>query len=101
MRYPAAEKLEIIRLVETSPLALQRTLAQIGIPRSTFGFQRRPSGPQCLQDALISGPTELSSARIVVRQSANTPPEQPSKSRSELRLKRPHSRSRIGCSDAT
>jgi len=36
MRYPAAEKLEIIRLVETSPLPVRRTLAQIGIPRSTF-----------------------------------------------------------------
>jgi transposase-like protein len=36
MRYPTAEKLEIIRLVETSPLPVRRTLAQIGIPRSTF-----------------------------------------------------------------
>lgn len=36
MRYPAAEKLEIIRLVETSPLPVRRTLAQIGIPKSTF-----------------------------------------------------------------
>jgi transposase InsO family protein len=36
MRYPATEKLEIIRLVETSPLAVRRTLAQIGIPKSTF-----------------------------------------------------------------
>jgi transposase InsO family protein len=36
MRYPADEKLEIIRLVETSPLPVRRTLAQIGIPKSTF-----------------------------------------------------------------
>jgi transposase InsO family protein/transposase-like protein len=36
MRYPAAEKLEIIRLVETSPLPVRRTLAQIGITKSTF-----------------------------------------------------------------
>src|SRR5712675_954226 len=36
MRYAAAEKLEIIRLVEQSSLPLRRTLAQIGIPRSTF-----------------------------------------------------------------
>jgi len=36
MRYSAAEKLEIIRLVEQSSLPLRRTLAQIGIPRSTF-----------------------------------------------------------------
>jgi len=36
MRYSAAEKLEIIRLVEHSSLPVRRTLAQIGIPRSTF-----------------------------------------------------------------
>jgi len=36
MRYPASEKLEILRLVETSPLPVRRTLAQIGIPKSTF-----------------------------------------------------------------
>ena len=36
MRYPASEKLEIIRLIETSPLPVRRTLAQIGIPKSTF-----------------------------------------------------------------
>jgi transposase-like protein len=36
MRYPAAEKLEIIRLVEQSSLSVRRTLAQLGIPRSTF-----------------------------------------------------------------
>jgi putative transposase len=36
MRYAAAEKLEIIRLVEQSSLSVPRTLAQLGIPRSTF-----------------------------------------------------------------
>src|SRR5208282_1374654 len=36
MRYPAAEKLEIIRLVEQSSLPVRRTLVQLGIPRSTF-----------------------------------------------------------------
>jgi putative transposase len=36
MRYLAAEKLEIIRTVETSPLPVRKTLAKIGIPRSTF-----------------------------------------------------------------
>jgi putative transposase len=36
MRYPASEKLEIIRTVETSPLPVRRTLVQIGIPKSTF-----------------------------------------------------------------
>ena len=36
MRYPAAEKLEIIRLVEQSHLPVRRTLAKIGIPPTTF-----------------------------------------------------------------
>jgi len=36
MRYRATEKLEIIRLVEQSSLSVRRTLAQLGIPRSTF-----------------------------------------------------------------
>ena len=36
MRYPAAEKLEIIRLVEHSPLPVRDTLAKLGIPRATF-----------------------------------------------------------------
>ncbi|MCP5092983.1 MAG: IS3 family transposase [Gammaproteobacteria bacterium] len=36
MRYPAAEKLEIIRLVERSHLPAKQTLDKLGIPRSTF-----------------------------------------------------------------
>jgi transposase-like protein len=36
MRYSASEKLEIIELVEQSTLSVGRTLASIGIPRSTF-----------------------------------------------------------------
>src|ERR1700693_729202 len=36
MRYAAAEKLEIIRLVEQSSLSVRHTLTQLGIPRSTF-----------------------------------------------------------------
>ena len=36
MRYPAAEKLEIIRLVEGSHLPVRRTLARIGVPAATF-----------------------------------------------------------------
>jgi hypothetical protein len=31
MRYPASEKLEIIRIVEQSHIPVRRTLAQIGI----------------------------------------------------------------------
>jgi transposase InsO family protein len=53
MRYPASEKLEIIRLVEQSHLPARRALQQIGIPRSTFYrwcdlYQTR--GPEALDD---------------------------------------------------
>jgi transposase InsO family protein len=53
MRYPAAEKLEIIRLVEQSPLPARRTLAQLGVPRATFyrWYDRyRRGGPEALND---------------------------------------------------
>jgi transposase-like protein len=36
MRYPASEKLEIIRTVEASHLSVKQTLAMIGIPSSTY-----------------------------------------------------------------
>ena len=36
MRYPASEKLEIIRLVERSHLPAKQTLAMLGIARTTF-----------------------------------------------------------------
>lgn len=36
MRYPASEKLEIIRLVENSHQPVKKTLDQIGVPRPTF-----------------------------------------------------------------
>jgi putative transposase len=36
MRYPASEKLEIIRIVEQSHLPVKRTLAKLGIPKTTF-----------------------------------------------------------------
>ena len=36
MRYPASEKLEIIRTVEASHLPAKRTLAMLGIPSSTY-----------------------------------------------------------------
>jgi putative transposase len=36
MRYAASEKLEIIRLVEQSHLPVRRTLAKLGIPKTTF-----------------------------------------------------------------
>ena len=36
MRYPGTEKLEIIRVVEQSPLPARQTLSKLGIPRATF-----------------------------------------------------------------
>lgn len=58
MRYPASEKLEIIRLVEGSHLPVRQTLDKLGIPRTTFyrwydryrawgeaGLADRTSGP--------------------------------------------------------
>ena len=36
MRYPASEKLEIIRLVEQSHLGVRLTLDKLGIPKTTF-----------------------------------------------------------------
>ena len=36
MRYPAVEKLEIIRLVEQSHQPVRRTLLEIGIPPTKF-----------------------------------------------------------------
>jgi transposase-like protein len=53
MRYPAAEKLEIIRLVEQSALPARHTLAKLGIPRATFyrWYDRhRSGGPEALND---------------------------------------------------
>jgi putative transposase len=61
MRYPASEKLEIIRLVEQSHLPVRRTLEKLGIPRATFyrwydlyqsggpeALEDRPSRPSCV-----------------------------------------------------
>ncbi|WP_082020202.1 IS3 family transposase, partial [Leisingera sp. ANG-S] len=53
MRYPASEKLEIIRLVEGSHLPTRRTLDKLGIPRTTFyrWYDRYLSGgPEALKD---------------------------------------------------
>jgi putative transposase len=53
MRYPAAEKLEIIRLVEQSPLPVRHTLTKLGIPQATFyrWCDRHSSGgPEALND---------------------------------------------------
>src|ERR1700751_1344802 len=53
MRYSAAEKLEIIRLVEQSHLPVRRTLEPIGVPRATFyrWYDRYTTGgPEALAD---------------------------------------------------
>ena len=53
MRYPASEKLEIIRLVEESALPVRWTLEKIGIPRATFYRWYdlyQAGGPEALDD---------------------------------------------------
>ena len=53
MRYPASEKLEIIRIVEQSHLSARRTLDKLGIPRTTFyrWYDRyQAGGPEALED---------------------------------------------------
>jgi putative transposase len=53
MRYPASEKLEIIRLVERSHLPAKQTLDMLSVPRTTFyrWYERyRLEGPDALQD---------------------------------------------------
>lgn len=53
MRYPAPEKLEVIRLVEQSHLPVRATLDKLGVTRATFyrwydAYQR--GGPEALAD---------------------------------------------------
>src|SRR3546814_11324465 len=53
MRYPASEKLEIIRIVEQSHLPAKRTLDKLGIARRTFyrWYDRYlAGGPEALED---------------------------------------------------
>jgi len=53
MRYPASEKLEIIRLVEESTLPVRRTLEKIGVPHATFYRWYdlyHTGGPEALED---------------------------------------------------
>src|SRR3712207_1116834 len=53
MRYPAAEKLEIIHLVEQSHLPVRRTLRHLGIPPATFYRWHdlyQTGGPEALED---------------------------------------------------
>ena len=53
MRYPASEKIEIIRLVEQSYLPIKQTLDKLGIARTTFyrWYDRyQIGGPEALED---------------------------------------------------
>ncbi len=56
MRHSQSEKMEIIRVVEQSPLGVKRTLAELDIPRSTFydWYRRYQEGGY---DALASRPS--------------------------------------------
>ena len=91
MRYPASEKLEIIRIVEQSHLPVKRTLDQLGISRCTFyrwynryleggseALEDRPSAPgrvwnrlpDDIQDQIIElalEQTEFSPRELAVR----------------------------------
>ena len=93
MRYPASEKLEIIRIVEQSHLPARRTLDKLGIARRTFyrwydrfleggpeALEDRPSAPsrvwnrigddirdQIVEMALEADATDLSPRELAVR----------------------------------
>ena len=61
MRYPASEKLEIIRMVEQAHLLAKQTLDRLGIPRRTFyrWYDRYlEGGPEALEDR-PSGPSRV------------------------------------------
>jgi len=56
MRYPASEKLEIIRIIEQSHLPARRTLDQVVIPRRTFyrWYDRYlEGGPEALTEIVL------------------------------------------------
>ena len=81
MRYTAAEKLEIIGLVEQSSLPVRRTLEQLGIPRSTF---------YCWYDRYRAGQTEgLADRSPAPRRVWNKLPAAVTQAVLELALKEP------------
>ena len=81
MRYAAAEKLEIIRLVEQSSLSVRRTLDQLGIPRSTF---------YCWYDRYRTGQAEgLQDCAPALRRVWNKLPTAVTQAVLELALKEP------------
>ena len=61
MRYPAAEKVEIIKIVEQSHLSARKTLEQIGVSRATFYRwydHYQTGGPEALEDR-VSQPSRV------------------------------------------
>jgi transposase-like protein len=89
MRYPASEKLEIIRLVEKSHLPVRRTLDKLGIPSTTFyrwydryqafseaGLEDSTSGPDRvwnrIPDNIRQRIVEMASARYVLAWPSNS-----------------------------
>jgi putative transposase len=75
MRYPASEKLEIIRLVERSPLPVRHTLAKLGIPRATFYRWYdlyQTDGPEALHDRSPRPDRVCSVARQILYLRANS-----------------------------
>src|SRR3954464_13789007 len=62
MRYPAAEKLEIIHLVEQSHLPVRRTLEKLGIQPARFyrWYDRLQAGGPAAPEDKASRPTRLS-----------------------------------------
>jgi putative transposase len=57
MRYPASEKLEIIRLVEQSHLPVRRTLEKLGIQPARFyrWYDRLQTGGLVLLSQKVAG----------------------------------------------
>jgi len=88
MRYSPAEKMEIIRLVERSTLAIKATLAELDVPRSTFYrwyLRYQESGPDGLSDRK-AGPRQFWNRipQAVREQVVQSALEQPAKSPREL-----------------
>jgi putative transposase len=78
MRYPASEKLEIIRLVEQSSLPVRRTLEKIGIPRATFYRWYdlyQTGGPEALDDRHPKPDRVWSIVNLALDESALSPRE--------------------------
>jgi putative transposase len=81
MRYPSSEKAEIIRLVEQSPLPVRRTLAQLGVAKSTFYLW--------YERYLAGGTTALEDRRPSQRRSWNKIPAQIEQAVLDLALAQP------------